>query len=132
MNDDLDLDINNYNMHDLEQFFQIKPSQKYTAADIEEKEVKIREVLLSSGKVDRKFKKDLLDFLETARNWIIFVKCGGPKQPTTIPKNHRLDNTIYKEQSIPRNDELVTPNNKPFVYAQNSDFFRGSLLPLGN
>ena len=132
MNDDLDLDINNYNMHDLEQFFQIKPSQKYTAADIEEKEVKIREVLLSSGKVDRKFKKDLLDFLETARNWIIFVKCGGPKQPTTIPKNHRLDNTIYKEQSIPRNDELVTPNNKPFVYAQNSDFFRGSLNPLNH
>ena len=45
--DDLDLDINNYNMHDLERFFQIKPGQKYSAADIEEKEVQIRDVLIS-------------------------------------------------------------------------------------
>ena len=42
--DDLDLDINNYNMHDLERFFQIQPGKKYSAADIEEKEVQIREI----------------------------------------------------------------------------------------
>ena len=47
--DNLDLDINNYNIHDLETFFHIEPDQKYTAVDIEEKEVQLRELLMSSG-----------------------------------------------------------------------------------
>ena len=46
---DLDLDINNYNMRDLESFFQLSSNKIYSAADIDEKEYAMRTLLLSSG-----------------------------------------------------------------------------------
>ena len=73
--DGLDLDINNYTMVDLENFFQIESRRKYTASDIELKETQIRELLLSTGHIDKKFKSDLLVFLETAKKWLIAAKC---------------------------------------------------------
>mgnify|MGYP001191269878 FL=1 len=101
--DDLDLNINNYTMTDLETFFQLQPNIEYNAATIEEKEVQIREILISSqGKMDKRFKKDVLDFLTLARDWLIFVKCKPQQQPTTIPNNHRIDNTQYTTVDIPR------------------------------
>ena len=36
--ENLDLDINNYNIRDLETFFKLKPNSKYSAGDIELKE----------------------------------------------------------------------------------------------
>jgi len=131
--DELDLNINNYTMTDLESFFQLKPNVVYNAATIEEKEVQIREILISSqGKMDKRFKKDVLDFLTLARDWLIFVKCRPPKQPTTIPANHRIDNTQYTNLEIPRSDELqpVKPNNIPLTH--NVEFVKGSLNPLNN
>jgi hypothetical protein len=133
MNDnDLDLDINNYNMRDLETFFQIKPHQKYSAADIEEKEVQIREIFLSSGKLNRRLQKDLMDFLETARDWLIHVKCDEPKRPTTIPNDYQIDKTLYNEISIPRTDEFAPSKERTVIHTQNSEFFKGSLNPLNH
>lgn len=131
--DDLDLNINNYTMTDLETFFQLQPNIQYNAATIEEKEVQIREILISSqGKMDKRFKKDVLDFLTLARDWLIFVKCKPQQQPTTIPNNHRIDNTQYTTVDIPRSSELqpTTPNNIPLTH--NVEFVKGSLNPLNN
>ena len=124
--DNLDLDINNYNIHDLETFFHIEPDQKYTAVDIEEKEVQLRELLMSSGQVDKKFKRDLIEFLGMARDWLIFVKCGGKK----AVKDPAIDQTRYDAEDIPRTDELVPAKTTPFIHAQAETFFRGSLNPL--
>ena len=133
MNDnDLDLDINNYNMRDLESFFQIKPNQKYSAADIEEKEAQIREIFLSSGKLNRRLQKDLIDFLDIARDWLIYVKCDEPKPPTTIPKDYQIDNTTYNEVSIPRSDEFAPSKERTVIHTQTSEFFKGSLNPLSH
>ena len=56
--ENLDLDINNYTIHDLENFFKLKKKQKYTVADIELKEYQIREQLLNSGHIDKRFKRN--------------------------------------------------------------------------
>jgi hypothetical protein len=64
--DNLDLDISNYTILDIEKFFKLKPRSKYTAADIEEREYQIREQLLNSGHINKRFKRDLIDFLTTA------------------------------------------------------------------
>ena len=128
--DELDLDINNYNMHDLERFFQIQPGKKYTAADIEEKEVQIREILMTTKQVNKKFKKDLIDFLSIARDWLIYVKCGSPQKKTTLPD--KIDNTTYKTDFIPRTDEIIRPDIKQFSYTQTDQFFRGNMNPLNN
>ena len=63
--ENLDLDIHNYNLRDLERFFKLKPNTKYTASDIELKSYQIREQLLNSGHINKRFKRDLIEFL----NW---------------------------------------------------------------
>lgn len=124
--ENLDLDINNYNINDLERFFHIKPGKQYTAADIEEKEVELRHILLSSGDVDKKFKRDLYEFLETARDWLIHVKC----KTATEKRDERLDKTTYHADDIPRTQEITKPSTTQYVHTQSDSFFRGTLNPL--
>jgi hypothetical protein len=115
--DGLDLDINNYTMVDLENFFQVDPKQKYTATDIELKETKIRELLLSSGHVDKKFKRNLLEFLGTAKRWLIAAKCA-PIQVHKPP----MEET--------RAQELAVRHDTPYINTFNSEYFPGEMNPL--
>jgi len=130
----LDLDINNYNINDLERFFQINPRAKYSEGDIELKEYNIREKLLASGHIDKRFKRDLIEFLELAKNWLIFVKCrkGDLAKPTTIPDNYKLDtmDTPISKEVEPRTNELINREETQFVHSSNSDFFPGKLNQL--
>jgi len=131
--ENLDLDINNYSIKDIENFFRLKPNSKYTAADIEEKEYQIREQLLGSGHINKRFKRDLIEFLTLAKQWLTYVKCNNSKdQPTTIPKNYKLDtlDTPISKEAIPRTDELINRPETQFIYANNSDFFPGTLNQL--
>ena len=132
--DQLDLDINNYNINDLERFFQIKSNAKYSESDIELKEYNIREKLLSSGHIDKRFKRDLIEFLELAKNWLVFVKCrkGELNRPTTIPDNYKLDtlDTPISKEVEPRTNELIKRDDTQYVYSNNSDFFPGKLNQL--
>lgn len=131
MEDQLDLNINNYNFKELEQFFQLKPDKKYTAREIELKEQEMKEVLLKSGNVSKRFKKDLIDFLETAKQWLVHVKCP-PVAPTALPKNPRLDASKYPVELIDRNrlDEVQNRPEVSFIHTMNSDFQQGDLNPL--
>lgn len=133
--ENIDLDINNYNFRDLERFFQLKPNSKYSAGDIELKEYKIREVLLSSGHVNKRFKRELIEFLTLAKSWLIHVKCAdeiAAKKPSVIPKNWKLDpiDTPLSKEPHSRNEELVHRPETQFVYSNNSDFFPGTMNPL--
>ena len=123
--ENLDLDINNYNLRDLERFFQLKPNKHYSASDIELKECKIREQLLSSKHVNKRFQRDLIEFLTTAKDWLIHVKCPPQNNPTSIPKNWKLDSIDAPGSREPpsRTDELVQRPDTQFVYSNNSDFF---------
>ena len=147
---DIDLDIRNYSIKDLEKFFQLK--KKYTENDVEYKEYEIRERLLSSGHVDKRFKKDLIDFLHQAKEWLVYSKfgrkTGGLQQPVSeLPKNwsedRRSSTTNFGEvwktdpldvpvskQPMNREQELNHHLNKSFVQSNNSDFYAGSLNPL--
>lgn len=130
---DLDLDIGNYSIKDIERFFQLKPRLKYSAADIEQKEYQIREQLLASGHVDKRFKRDLLEFLTLAKDWLIHVKCKPfERQPTTIPKNFKLDDKdIPRSAPVPnRTEELIQRSDVPYVNTLQSDYYPGSINPL--
>jgi hypothetical protein len=130
--ENLDLDINNYSINDIEKFFQLKSGHKYTASDIELKEYNIREKLLSSGHINKRFKQNLIEFLNKAKQWLISVKCEPPKQPTTVPVNYKLDNidTPVLAAVPSRKDELIERPETQFVYANNSNFFPGKLNQL--
>lgn len=119
-NSDLDLDINNYSIKDIEKFFRLKPNHKYTESDIELKEYQIREQLLKSGHIDKTFKRDLIEFLNLAKEWLIVVKCQKPPE-----------NKIYPEiTSRSRENDVITRPETQFVYSNNSEYFPGKLNPL--
>jgi hypothetical protein len=125
---DLDLDIGNYSIKDLEKFFRLKSD--YDISDIEYNEVKMREILLKTGHVKKEYKVDLIEFLTKAKEWLIFVKCGSVKKPTTLPVEPRLDKTEYKEVDINRENELISKTHAPYVNTFASDYHVGSLNPL--
>ena len=81
------------------------------------KETKIRELLLSSGHVDKKFKRDLLEFLGTAKRWLIAAKCA-PIQVQIPPR----------EES--RAIELAVRQETPYINTFNSEYFPGEMNPL--
>jgi hypothetical protein len=115
----LDLDINNYTIKDLERFFQITPNKKYSAADIELKEAQLKEVLLTSGHIDKKFKRDLIAFLETAREWLITVKC---RPAISLPQKENMLTS--------RKPELIERESTPYVNTYSSEYFPGEMNPL--
>ncbi len=53
--DQLDLDITNYNINEIETFFKFKKNSKYTAADVDKREAELRQQLLASGHIDKRF-----------------------------------------------------------------------------
>ena len=128
---DLDLDINNYNITDIEKFFRFKPKSKYSESDIELREYEIREQLLNSGHINKKLKADLIHFLTLAKQWLIDIKCQKII-PTSIPKNYRLDTDNYPRSDEPpsRAENIIEKPKTPFIYTQNSEYFPGSLNPL--
>ena len=125
---DLDLDIRNYSIKDLEHFFHLKYG--YGITEIEYKEAQMREILLKTGHVKKEFKGDLIEFLTKAKEWLIFVKCGPAKKPTSLPVEPRLDKTEYKEPTGKREDELVTRPSTTYVNTFASEYYAGSLNPL--
>lgn len=129
--EEMDLEINNYSITDLENFFKVKHG-KYTDADIEQREYEIREQLLSSGHIQKKFKRDLIVFLEEAKN-TLSQSVVKSKPPTTISKNAILDTS-----NVPRSAELPTsrapliierpPTN--YINVQPSEYYQGIMNPL--
>ena len=117
---DIDLDINNYNVSDLEKFFSLDPKKNYTAGDVELREYEIREQLLSSGHVKREFKKDLIDFLAKAKNLLYGKQTEPPKQT-----EYKDLSTVTRAES-----ELITRPERVFAYSNPSEYFPGQLNPL--
>lgn len=127
----LDLDINNYSIKDIEQFFRFKPKSGYNANDVELRECEIREQLISSGHINKRVKRDVIEFLTLAKKLLIERKCPLPV-PTSIPKNYQLDTVDFprSKEAMSRQEELVHKPPTQFMYTQNSDFFPGTLNPL--
>lgn len=142
---DLDLDIRNYTIKDMEKFFQLSPTIKYSFSDIELKEAEIKEKLLKSGQVDKKFKRDLIDFLTKAKQWLISAKCNLPAPVSALPKITQLDRTdpipqgssgtlssptFVSEPYLYRENDVQHKPNAQFVHAMTSDYFAGNMNPL--
>jgi hypothetical protein len=130
---ELDLDINNYDLSNLETFFRL-PTQ-YNEHDIAQNESDIRAVLLSSGHIPAHFKRDLIVFLDEGKKRLIAAKIKI-RHPTTIKSP--IDDSLAIPHNFPipnisppsRAENIILPKETPFVYTQASEFFRGTLNPL--
>lgn len=132
--ENLDLDINNYNIKDLEIFLRLPKKEIYTFKEIESKESKIRSQLLNSGHINKRHKRDLIDFLDKAKKRLVDAKCKLDDKhiPTTIPNNYKLDEMNTPISRIPdeREDNVLKRTNREYIYNQQSDFLPGNLNPL--
>jgi hypothetical protein len=142
--DSLDLDINNYSTKDLVKFFRFSATDVLTPSAIELKEAETRELLLSSGHIDKKHKRDLISFLNDAKTLLINQKC----QPSSADKNIAIKDQIAKQASnkqldqiakqasnkqldqSDRTEELNVRIETPFLNTSHSDYFAGSMNPL--
>lgn len=129
---ELDLDIDHYNIEDLETFFRLTPP--YNEHDVAKKESEIRTLLLSSGHIASYFKRDLILFLEEGKKRLIAHKVPV-KQPTSIyiqdppPVPPQYPEPLHAQ--VPsRQENILPPKQTDFSYQQVSEFFPGQLNPL--
>lgn len=128
---ELDLDISHYENNDLETFFKLQ--KPYTVENINKREYEIRTLLLSSGHMDKFFKRDLISFLENGKSRLIQA-LRPPTPPTTIttlenkpvPDSYPIPNV----PSIGREEAIIAPKTTQFMYTQESHHFPGTLNPL--
>jgi hypothetical protein len=132
----LDLDINNYGIDDLVKFFRFTPTDILTPSSIELRETETRELLLSTGHINKRFKRDLIVFLNEAKTILIEKKCKKEAKPT-IFQNRTSMATLDPYPDAPRlapvpprTDELNVRVETPFVNAFNSEYFAGTMNPL--
>ena len=131
---ELDLDIGNYTIRDLEAFFKFKPNEKYTASHIELRESQLREQLLQSKTVNKRMQRDLILFLQSAKEWLVAARCSDEKRtPTSLPPNTRLDPIDYPKAprlSEPRTDDIIQRKETPYINTFNQEYYTGWMNPL--
>jgi len=130
---DLDLNINNYTITDIEHFFKLKPNSNYTASSVELRENEIKEQLLKSGNVNRRIKQELVEFLNAAKTMLITMKCAPLNNPTTIPKNARLDTfniPMSNETAYSRECNLIKRPTTQYIHTHNTEYLQGNLNQL--
>jgi len=130
---DLDLDLQNYSINDIERFFGFRKNQTYNAEQVELKESSIREKLLSTGHIDKRFKRNLITFLTKAKDWLIYTKCPKKEAPSLIPPNYKLD-TLDEPRSridsMTRERDLIQRKDAQYIYTNSSEYFKGTLNEL--
>jgi len=117
--DAIDLDIENYDIPDLERFFRIDTSVFYDAADIELKEAEIRNILLSSGHIKKNVKRDLIMFLEKAKQ--LLIDNIAKKEKTTA--KHTFQTPI-------RDETIIKTSQKQVIYTQDTSYVPGIVNPI--
>jgi hypothetical protein len=129
---DLDLDIHHYSIEDLERFFRLDKS--FSESDVEKREYEIREQLLSSGHINKRLKRDLIEFLNNVKKSIIHAKCI--KKPMKSPGiDKKLDpypnipNIPYPPSNV-REQEILQRPVTQYIYTQNSEYLPGILNPV--
>jgi hypothetical protein len=133
--ENLDLNISNYSVTDLETFLRLPVGQKYTHADVELYESKIRNVLLNSGNVDKRFQRDLIAFLEAAKRMIIDARGLRPPAPSAYQGNGYLldpmpNVPIPDKSPFHREGDLVPHVGPNVIYTQNSEYIPGTINPI--
>ena len=131
--DNFDFDIHNYSITDIETFLKLK--KQYTISDVEVNVSTIRTQLLNTTHIDKKYKRDLILFLDSAKKILIQTKFNNESlKPTTLSKNDPLDKTNfpYQKPSLPylREGDLIARENLQFIHTKSEDFVPGILNPL--
>lgn len=122
-NEEVDFDINNYGIEDLEYFFQLNEMPSYNDKDIEIKANEVQSQLVSSGLFDPKLKNGFNKFIQQGKKKLMEFK--------------EKDEDVYKKKLLPKTPIIENggrviekPKDTSFIYADPSEFYKGTLNPL--
>ena len=121
----------NYTINDIERFLKLDPKKKYTASDVELKEYEIREQLLSSGHIDKRLRREVIEFLTKCKSMLTHAKF---EKPSTLEYHPQIPSSVKLEPtdlSTSRADsDIIHKPDTPFTYTNTSEYFAGNLNPL--
>jgi hypothetical protein len=119
-------------MADIERLYSL--SAPYDELDIEEKHRALMDKLLSAENTDRALKKKVLQFLKSARKFLLYYAEGSeedvppPRRVSTEMKT--LEAATPYERFLGRSAELIVPPRPEFTATQENPFALGQLNPL--
>ena len=126
---DMDLNIDNYSITDLKNFFKLKTN--FSQSDVEQREYEVREQLLSSGHINKRFKRDLIAFLSKASERLL--QTFPIEAPTSIQKNAILDTLqtpVSAELATSRTPLIIERPPTNYLNVNMSEFYQGVINPL--
>ena len=132
--EDVDLDISKYTISDIEYFLGLDTMAHYSEIDISDKASEIRDQLLNGGNFNSQFKRNFIEFINTAQKRLVDVKIRPNKPPpTTISKSSMADiGQIFTDPFSSRENDLISRPETQFIQSQPSEYFPGQLNPLNN
>jgi hypothetical protein len=133
--EEIDLDISKYSIADIEYFLGLDAMAHYSETDILEKSSEIRDQLLNGGNFNSQFKRNFIEFINTAQKRLVDVKIRPNKPaPTTISKNTVSDIIIqnFTDPFSSRENEIISRPETQFIQSQPSEYYPGQLNPLNN
>lgn len=122
----LDLDVENYNINELEKLFGL--NQKYDATDVNSKELKLKKKLLTSNSVSESLREKIIQFVLIAKNKIMheLKKLNKASLSETYELTHETMNPLIKV-----NDNYIQQKKEvEYLYSKPSEYFPGKINPL--
>jgi hypothetical protein len=122
----LDLDVENYNINELEKLFGL--NQKYDATDVNSKELKLKKKLLASTSVTESLREKIIQFVLIAKNKIMheLKKLNESSLSQTYELTHETMNPLIKV-----NDNYIQQKKEvEYLYSKPSEYFPGKINPL--
>ena len=122
----LDLDIENYNINELEKLFGL--NQTYNEIDVNSKELKLKKKLLGSKSVTESLRERIIQFILNAKNKIMYElkKLQESSRSEKYELTYETMNPLIKV-----NDNYI--QKKPaveYIYSKPSDYFPGEINPI--
>ena len=125
---DIDLDVNNYNINELENLFGL--SEKYDLLDVNNKQLKLQKKLLDSTSISETLRRQIIEFITNAKDIIIarIKKLRANDKKETYELTHETMNPLVQvdDHFIQNRQETI------FLTSNPSNFVPGRMNPLRN
>jgi len=124
----IDLDVNNYNINELENLFGL--AEQYTTTDLDNKELRLQKKLLNSTSVTESLRHQIIEFISNAKNKIMdqLRKLNIQRKRETYELTYETMNPIVQV------DDHIVQNKKETVFLTSfpSNYVAGKMNPLNN
>ena len=117
---DIDLNVSNYSVDDLKHFFNLNSNNEFDKEMLHNKMLELQDKMILCENVNNEFKRNFTHFLNDATN--ILLKSLHAEDAM---QERKLDNV-----EIHPTHPIVHIPKEPFVYAQSSQAFQGTVNPL--